>query len=155
MIDVFWDVWVGLCIMWLVVPSRPRVAQNAPSVLPKANLRSDGGGRRVSICRLAHAFRLSFNRSTIGVFVVTSGSLVQRNIVSLSFCVIDYLSCGQATYGFPTFSSKSKAKPSPFGTGVGWTVREQSSLALRPRTFWVNKFIWSSSISEDNRIYRL
>ena len=27
-----------------VVPSRPRVAQNAPSVLPKANLRFEGGG---------------------------------------------------------------------------------------------------------------
>ena len=35
---------------------------------------------------------------------------------------------------------------------MGWIIRDQSSLALRPRMFWVNKFIWSSSISEDNRI---
>ena len=43
-----------------VVPRRPRVAQNAPSVLPKAYLRFEG--RRVSICRLAHVFRLSVAR---------------------------------------------------------------------------------------------
>ena len=40
-------------------PSRPGVAQNAPSVLPQARIRSDRGDRRVSICQLAHAVSVS------------------------------------------------------------------------------------------------
>ena len=40
-------------------PSRPRVAQNASSVLPQANLWFDWRARRVSICRLILAIGLS------------------------------------------------------------------------------------------------
>jgi len=27
-------------------------------------------------------------------------------------------------------------KPPPFGKGVGWIIRDKSSLALRPRMIW-------------------
>jgi len=53
-IGAFWDIWVGFIELFVdeifVVPIRPRVAQNALSVLSKAHLRFDGRGWRVSLC---------------------------------------------------------------------------------------------------------
>ena len=69
----------------------------------------------MSINRLKYAFSLSVARPTGGVFVVTSGSLVQSNIVTLSSHVIDCLGRGYTTYGLLSFLKKTTAKHTPVG----------------------------------------
>ena len=91
----------------------------------------------MSINRLKYAFSLSVARPTGGVFVVTSGSLVQSNIVTLSSHVIDCLGRGYATYGLLSFLKKQRlskrpwavnraeaTRPPPIGTGVCWIMRD-------------------------------